>query len=129
LPFRLLQDDPEVMPLQDGVPEMLTALLSGKGPWEFVSNRVAQPFAEETDLIKVGRSLRVERLLTGSVLRAGDELQVTVQLIDAKDGRVQWSQTKRHRRDSVLAMQDEICREIVDGLPLSRESAGAAATN
>ena len=59
LPFRLLQDDPEVAALKDGVPEMLTTMLTGKG-WEFLSNRVAQEFAEEHDLIAVGGALRVD---------------------------------------------------------------------
>ena len=100
-------------------------MLTGKGPWEFLSNRVAQEFAEEHDLIGVGRVLRVDRLLTGSILRAGDELQVTVQLVDASDGGVEWSQASRFRLDTVLAAQEEICRRIVDELPLATESAGA----
>jgi serine/threonine protein kinase len=125
LPFRLLQDDPEVAALKDGVPDMLTTMLTGKGHWEFLSNRVAQEFAEEHDLIGVGRALRVDRLLTGSILRAGDELQVTVQLVDAADGSVEWSQASRFTLETVLAAQEEICRKIVDELPLAPESAGA----
>jgi serine/threonine protein kinase len=125
LPFRLLQDDPEVAVLKDGVPEMLTTMLTGKGRWEFLSNRVAQEFAEEHDLIAVGRALRVDRLLTGSILRAGDELQVTVQLVDAADGSVQWSQASRFKLESVLAVQEETCRKIVDELALATEPAGA----
>ena len=89
--------------MKDGVPDMLTTMLTGKGPWEFLSNRVAQEFAEEHDLIAVGRALRVDRLLTGSILRAGDTLQVTVQLVDASDGSVQWSQASRFTLESVLA--------------------------
>ena len=125
LPFRLLQDDPEVAALKDGVPEMLTTMLTGNGHWEFLSNRVAQEFAEEHDLIGVGRILRVDRLLTGSILRAGDELQVTVQLVDASDGSVEWSQASRFTLETVLAAQEEICRRIIDELPLAPESAGA----
>jgi serine/threonine-protein kinase len=125
LPFRLLQDDPEVAALKEGVPDMLTTMLTGKAPWEFLSNRVAQDFAEEHDLMAVGRALRVDRLLTGSILRAGDELQVTVQLVDASDGSVQWSQASRFTVQSVLSLQEEICKKIVDELPLASESAGA----
>ena len=110
LPFRLLQNDPEVAALRDGVPDMLTTMLTGKRDWEFLSNRVAQDFAEEHDLMAVGRALRVDRLLTGSILRAGDELQVTVQLVDASDGNVQWSQASRFTVQSVLAVQAEIVR-------------------
>jgi serine/threonine protein kinase len=125
LPFRLLQDDPEAAVLKAGVPDMLTTMLTGKGSWEFLSNRVAQEFAEEHDLIAVGRALRVDRLLTGSILRAGDDLQVTVQLVDASDGSVQWSQASRFTVESMLAVQEEICKKIVGELPLATESAGA----
>jgi serine/threonine-protein kinase len=125
LPFRLLKDDPDIAALTAGVPEMLTTMLTGKGRWEFLSNRVAQEFADEHDLIAVGRALRVDRLLTGSILRAGDELQVTVQLVDAADGSVQWSQANRFTLESVLAVQEEICTKIVDELPLAVEGASA----
>jgi TolB-like protein len=125
LPFRLLQDDPEAAALKHGLPEMLTTMLTSKGRWEFLSNRVAQEFEEEHDLVAVGRALRVDRLLTGSILRAGDEMQVTVQLVDASDGSVQWSQAGRFTLESVLAVQEEISRKIVDELPLDTESAGA----
>ena len=113
------------MALKDGVPEMLTTMLTGKGRWEFLSNRVAQEFAEQHDLIAVGRDLRVDWLLTGSILRAGDKLQVTVQLVDASDGSVQWSQASRFTLESVLTVQEEICSKIVDELPLTIESAAA----
>ena len=127
LPFQLLQDDPDLAPLKDGVPEVLTALLSGKDGHEFLSNRVAQQFASETDLMAVGRSLKVDQLITGSVLHDGDELRVTVQLIDTKDGSVLWSQTKRHTLASVLAVQDEICKAIVDAFPVATDSETADA--
>lgn len=127
LPFQLLQDDPDLAPLKDGVPEVLTALLSGQGGREFLSNRVAQQFASETDLMAVGRSLKVDQLITGSVLHDGDELRVTVQLIDTKDGSVLWSQTKRHTLASVLAVQDEICKAIVDAFPVATDSETADA--
>jgi len=125
LPFRLLEDDREIAALKDGVPEMLTAKLSADGRWHFLSNRVAHEFADEHDLIAVGKALKVDRLLTGSLLRAGEDLQVTVQLVDASDGSVQWSQADRFKLESVLALQENICAWIVDALPLRT---GAAET-
>ena len=50
---------------------------------------------------------------------------MTVQLVDASDGSVQWSQASRFRLESVLEAQEEICGKIVDELPLATESAGA----
>ena len=122
LPFRLLKDDQDLEPLRDGIPEAMTALLSGRPGLTLVSNRAAQESADVTDLITVGRTLKVHRLLSGSILRAGEEVRVTVQLIEATDGSVQWSQTSQHTLGSVLALQDDICKQILDGLPLAAVS-------
>ena len=122
LPFRLLQSDPEIAALQDGIPEAVTAMLSSSEGLTLVSNRAAQEFADATDLITVGRTLNVDRLLSGSILRAGEEVRVTVQLIDATDGSVRWSQTTQHVLGNVLTLQDDICKQILDGLPLAADS-------
>lgn len=118
LPFRLLQDDTDLAALKDGVPDALTARLSPRADLRIVSNRLAQEFDESSDLVAAGRALKVERLLTGSLLRGGETLRVTVQLISARDGAVEWSQTSQHEVDDVLTMQDEICQRIVAELPL-----------
>jgi non-specific serine/threonine protein kinase len=116
LPFRMLNEESDVAALQHGVPEKLTALLAGKDGWQFLSNRVAQDFAAEPDLMAVGRSLKVDRLLTGSILHDADKFCVTVQMIGTNDGSVLWSQTTEHKSEGVVGLQDEICRSIVEGL-------------
>ena len=124
LPFRLLQSDPEITALQDGIPEAVTATLSSSEGLTLVSNRAAQEFADATDLITVGRTLNVDRLLSGSILRADEEVRVTVQLIDATDGSVRWSQTTQHVLGNVLTLQDDICKQILDGLSLADSDNG-----
>ncbi len=86
--------------MQDGVPESLTALLSSRPELRIMSNRQAQEFADSTDLVAVGHSLKVDRLITGNLLKADEEVRVTVQLVDAADGSVQWSKTSQHAVDS-----------------------------
>jgi serine/threonine protein kinase len=119
LPFRILKSDSDIGVLQDGIPEALTALLASRPGLRMVSNRAAQAFADAADLVKVGQTLKVDRLLSGSILRADQEVRVTVQWIDAKDGSVQWSHTSQHALGSVLELQDEICKQIIEGLPLA----------
>jgi serine/threonine-protein kinase len=123
LPFRLLQPDREIGALQDGVPEALTALLASRPELRVTSNRQAQEFADSTDLVAVGQSLKVDRLITGSLLKADDEVRVTVQLVDAADGSVQWSKTAQHAVDGILKLQDAICDEIARELPLDAPAA------
>jgi serine/threonine-protein kinase len=116
LPFRVPQDDDDLRSLEEGLPEALTAALSDSPDWRVISNRLAQPYGRDADLVAVGQKLEVERLLTGSVMRAGDDIRITAQLVDASDGAVCWSLTSNHRWESAVALQDTVCREIRAGL-------------
>ena len=117
LPFRGLQDDVEVAFLQLGVPEAITAALSGDARWRVLSNREAMRFDDTADLTTIGRELRVEHLLTGTFLRSGTQVRVTAQLVSAVDGTVLWSDTAQHAFDDVFTLQDAICRQILGALP------------
>jgi serine/threonine protein kinase len=125
LPFRLLQPDDRIAVLQQGLPEALTPMLSARPGWRLVSNLAAQKFAETTDPVEIGEALGVKRILSGSLLRVDDTVRVTVQWIDAKDGGVRWSQTSEHAIDSVLALQDDICQRIFEGLIASVDPSSA----
>jgi serine/threonine protein kinase len=116
LPFRVPTDAPELLPLMDGIPEALTALLAQSPSRQLVSNRLGQPYGETTDLVAAGKALEVDHLVTGSLLRGEDEVRVTAQLVDAADGTVLWSMTTSHRWESVMALQDTVCAEICTGL-------------
>jgi adenylate cyclase len=125
LPFRLLQPDDRIAVLQQGLPEALTPMLSARPGWRLVSNLAAQKFAETTDPIEIGEALGVKRILSGSLLRVDHTVRVTVQWIDAKDGAVRWSQTSEHAIDGVLALQDDICQRIFEGLIASVDPTSA----
>lgn len=126
LPFRGLQEDADVAFLQLGVPEAITAALSGDARWRVLSNREAMRFDDTADLTTIGRELRVDRLLTGTFLRSGTQVRVTAQLVSAVDGTVLWSNTAQHAFDDVLTLQDDICRQILSALPAAIDDAGAA---
>jgi serine/threonine protein kinase len=126
LPFHGLQDDADVGFLKQGVPEAVTALLSADPRWRVVSNREAMRFDDTVDLTTIGRELRVDRLLTGTFLRAGTQVQVTAQLVSAVDGTVLWSHSARHAFDDVLSLQDDICRQLLDALPAPADTAADA---
>ena len=117
LPFRALQEDADVAFLQLGVPEAITAALSGDARWRVLSNREAMRFDDTADLTTIGRELRVDRLLTGTYLRSGAQVRVTAQLVSAVDGTVLWSHTAQHAFEDVFTLQDDICRQILGALP------------
>src|SRR5262245_52771270 len=68
------------------------------------------------DLREVGKQLGVDSIVEGSVRRAGDQLRVTVQLIDVVTGYHKWSQRFDRRFGDVFAIQDEIAATVATTL-------------
>lgn len=71
------------------------------------------------DIQKVGADLEVDTLLTGNVIREGDDLRITPQLIDVKSNRILWKGTIDLKYDNLLAVQDKVAQEILKGLALN----------
>jgi hypothetical protein len=67
-----------------------------------------------------GVELKVEGLITGSVLRSGDRVRVTAQLIDPASGTQLWARSYERSLRDVLSLQNEIVSAI------TREVKGAA---
>lgn len=66
-----------------------------------------------TDVSQISRALGVRYLLEGSQQKSGDQLRVTVQLIDAVEGQSLWSNVYNSDLGDVFAMQDEIVQRTV----------------
>jgi adenylate cyclase len=64
------------------------------------------------DLREVGRQLGVDSIVEGSVRRAGDQLRITVQLIDVATGYHKWSQRFERTLGDVFVIQDEIAAQV-----------------
>jgi len=79
------------------------------------------------DLREIGRELGVRYVVEGSVRKDGDQLRITAQLIDARDGSHLWSDAYDRRLESVFAIQTEIAQAIADELrvPLGLDNPSA----
>jgi TolB-like protein/Tfp pilus assembly protein PilF len=105
--------------LGDGLAEELISVL-GRVPGLKVASR-SSSFrfrGKALDLHDTGRQLNVEAVLEGSVRRAGNQLRVSVRLVDPARGYSLWSKTFERRMDDVLAIQEEIARSIAGQLQL-----------
>ncbi len=112
-PFHVLQDDAVLAVLQHGAPEAITAALANRGGWRVVSNRAARRFGGDADPQTIARELRVDHVLSGTLLRGGNRVRATLQLVAAKDAAVVWSHTVECTADDVLDLQEAICRDAV----------------
>ncbi|MGH7581426.1 MAG: protein kinase domain-containing protein, partial [Gemmatimonadales bacterium] len=122
LPFRVLRPDPETDFLAFSLPDAITASLSGLNALVVRSSAAGQRFAGESpDLRTIAAEAAVDVVLMGTLLRAGDQVRVATQLLEAPSGTLVCSHTAQIRLTDIFQLQDDLARQLVDSLaiPLS----------
>jgi hypothetical protein len=81
----------------------------------------AQFAGDAIDLEALGKKADVDAVLTGTLLKADDQLRVTAQLAEIPGGTVRWSQSMVVRVGDIFQLQDALTNRIVESLavPLS----------
>jgi TolB-like protein/Tfp pilus assembly protein PilF len=117
LPLANLSRDPEQDYFADGLTEELLDVLA-KVPGLHVAARTsAFSFkGKNEDARTIAEKLNVTTLLEGSVRKAGDQVRITTQLINAADGYHLWSETYDRKLTDVFAVQDDIAQAVVAAL-------------
>lgn len=117
LPFANLSNDPTQEYFSDGVTTGLITELSRLSKL-FVIARYSTFIYKRSpvDVRKVGRELNVRYVLDGSVQRSANRVRISVQLIDAVTGHNLWADHYDRELTDVLAVQDEITKNIVTTL-------------
>ena len=119
LPFRTLRPDPETDFLAFSLPDAITTSLSGIGSLIVRSSATAAKFAGETpDFKALAAEADVDRVVTGTLLRSGDQLRVVAQLRRGAGGTVLASHTVQAPLGDLFGLQDDIARRLVDALSL-----------
>jgi eukaryotic-like serine/threonine-protein kinase len=70
----------------------------------------------DVDPRQLGKELGVDAVVSGRLLRQGNSLLITVDLVDARDGRQIWGQEYNRNLDDVVSLQSEISKEISNQL-------------
>ena len=115
LPFDNMSGDPAQDYFADGIAEdILTQLSRFSGIKVIARNSSFQFKGQALDIREIGRTLGSDYVLEGSVRRAGDQLRVTVQLLDAADGAHVWAEAYDRDVDvaALFEVQDAITSEI-----------------
>jgi TolB-like protein len=123
LPFRVLRPDPETDFLAFSLPDAIATSLSSVGSLIVRSSATAARFAGETpDLKALAAEADVDRVVMGTLVRAGDQLQAAAQLVEAPSGTLLTSLTIQSSLGDLFRLQDDIARRVVEALslPLSR---------
>jgi eukaryotic-like serine/threonine-protein kinase len=117
LPFRLLRPDPEIDFLSFALADAVSASLAGLPSVVIRSSAAAPRFATDSpDLKALAAQADVDRVLFGTLLRAGDQLRATTQLVEAPAGTLVSSQTLQAPLGDVFRLQDELAQRIVESL-------------
>ena len=117
LPFRLLRPDPEIDFLAFALADAVSGSLAGSPGLVLRSSAAVARFAADSpDLKALAAQADVDHALTGTLLRSGDQLRVTTQLLEAPAGTLVASQTLQSPIGDVFQLQDELSRKIVAAL-------------
>lgn len=120
LPFENLSPDPDNAFFADGLTEELIADLSKIQSLRVISRTSAMHYKGTTKPLPViAQELSVRHVLEGSVRRAGSNLRITAQLIDAATDAHRWAEKYTGTLDDVFDLQERLSRRIVDALRVS----------
>ena len=127
LPFDNQNRDPDTEYLSEGLTESIINSLSQLQSVRVVArSSVFRYKGRGADPLAVGRELGVSAVLTGRMLQRGDNLSVSVELIDVRDNKQLWGERYERKVTDLLAVQREIARDITDRLRLKVSGAEQA---
>ena len=119
LPFTIAGGDATSEYVSDGITESLINDLSGLRQLRVVARTTAFRYkGQERNPQEIGRHLKVDAVLTGRVLLRGDSLNVQADLMNVSDGSQLWGEQYQRQFTDLLALQEEIAREISEKLRL-----------
>ena len=122
LPFRMLRPDSDLEFLSFSLPDAIVSSLAGLQSLVVRSTHAgARHAGDAPDLRAIASELAVDAVVCGTLLRAGDRVRVSAQLLAAPAGTVLWSGTEQAAFRDLFQVQDQLARAIVDSLaiPLS----------
>jgi TolB-like protein/Tfp pilus assembly protein PilF len=130
LPFVDMSAERDQEYFGDGLSEQILNLLAGIDGLRVTGRTSSSAFkGTNTSIPEIGRSLGVAHLLEGSVRRAGEQLRITAQLVEAETGFHLWSETFDRRLADVFAIQDEIAGSIANAMRLTLVASAQGATD
>jgi TolB-like protein/class 3 adenylate cyclase/Tfp pilus assembly protein PilF len=117
LPFVNMSGDPKQEAFSDGITDdLITELSQVSGLFVISRNSTFVYKGKIVTPKQVSEELGVRYVLEGSVQRAGDQLRINAQLIDALSGGHEWAEKFDGSLADVFALQDKVTRSVADAL-------------
>jgi TolB-like protein/DNA-binding winged helix-turn-helix (wHTH) protein/Tfp pilus assembly protein PilF len=117
LPFVNANADPNTEYLSDGITESLINSLSQLPNLKVMSrDSVFRYKGRETDAQTVGHELGVRAIFKGRVTQRGDTLNISAELIDARNNSHLWGQHYDRKLAEMVALREDLAREMASAL-------------
>ena len=115
LPLESLSSDASQDYFADGMTDELIADLGQISALRVISRTSVMGYKHaRKPLPQIARELNVDAVVEGTVLRSGDQVRITAQLIDASSDKHLWSQSYEGELRDTLALQSKVARAIAD---------------
>jgi TolB-like protein/Tfp pilus assembly protein PilF len=117
LPFDNLSRDPDNAFFTEGVQDEILTRLAKVADLKVISRTSTQRFKSSPDnLPQIAKQLGVANILEGSVQKAGDQVRVNVQLINALSDTHLWAETYDRKLTDIFTVESDIAKTIADTL-------------
>jgi adenylate cyclase len=113
LPLENLSRDPQQEYFSDGMTDALIADLSRIRSVRVISRTSAMHYKQRTKTLpEIAQELNVDAVVEGSVMRFGNRVRITAELIEARQDRHLWADTYERDLDDILKLQKELAEAI-----------------
>ena len=115
LPLANLSEDPEQEYFVEGMADLLREDLEGISALRVLSRTSSMYYRKSSEpLPAIAQQMKVDAVVEGSVLRSGNRVRITVELVRAADERQLWGATYDRRLEDILTLQSEVAQRIAD---------------
>ncbi len=120
LPLENLSHDPEQEYFVDGMTDALITDLAKIHALRVISRTsVMQYKGKRKPMPQIAKELNVDAIVEGTVMRSGNRVRITAQLIEARKDRHLWAETYERDLRDILPMQDELARTIASEVKIT----------
>jgi TolB-like protein/Tfp pilus assembly protein PilF len=117
LPFENLSTDKGNAYFADGMQDLILTRLADIGDLKVISRTSTAKYQSHPDNLKtIAQQLGVATILEGSVQKAGNEVLINVQLIDARSDNHLWADSYQRTLDNIFGVEGEVAQQVADAL-------------
>jgi len=120
LPLANLSEDPGQDYFAEGMHEELITKISKISSLSVISRASAIRFQDTNQpLSDIARELGIDAILTGSVLKVGDQVRITAELVDGRTEELLWGDSYTRSTENVLALHTDVAMAVAEGVKVN----------